>query len=285
MPSSLNQHLAEAARICAAHNKAALAPPIQAFSQAVFPVYQRLEYWHISHSTHSLRTLDHAFAAWSAAPDTTPELDLALGLSCGGHDLSSVRKITSTDVASAEGGRGEEELRLLLRLRHEVEGAAEVIDGVVAANVTLAAAGHPPISSRTLETVVLCCVCHDFPSRRSPFPLRSDSAAGRVLRILAEADCINMIDFGDGLANSAPLGPMVEPWAKGQPLTREVVAKQALASVRSLRSRLQAAYGHPSDLPLDECFSDPVLRSLAVRYVAAWEAELGVGLRVPAGLA
>jgi len=115
--------------------------------------------------------------------------------------------------------------------------------------------------------------------------LRFDTAAGRVLRILAEADCINMIDFGDGLANSAPLGPMVEPWTKGQPLTRGVVAKQALASVKSLRSRLQAAFGHPSDLPLDECFSNPVLKALAVRYVAAWETELGVELRAPAGLA
>ena len=68
-----------------------------------------------------------------------------------------------------------------------------------------------------------------------------------------------------------------------EPVDPNTVASQAQSSVKSLRTRLIAAFGLGADTPLQDCFSNRALGQLADQYLSAWQAELDLNLRDLAG--
>jgi len=276
------QFLSEISAVCSHHERAALITPLQAVGTAVFPQLLRVEEERITHASHPIRVLPLLFAGLVASPAVSPEVELALGISCLCHDASAVKKKSTTGIkkgsasaSSPEQLANEEESRRFLRMLHEADGVVELIKAVTAANALLKGDGCSPIGSDALEVATRICAVHDTPSLRSRLPLDLGTPAGAALGLFVQADSLAMVEYGDGLRTQIPVGPMVEPWARGEPLDKETVGKQAVSSLKSLRSRLGAAFGLNEHGPLRECFPNRALGEIAERNASMWQAELG----------
>jgi hypothetical protein len=161
-----------------------------------------------------------------------------------------------------------------------------LIKAVVAANMLLEGGGRSLIGSDALEIAARICAVHDSPSLRSRLPLSPDTQAGAALKLFVQADSLAMVEYGDGLSTPFPVGPMVEPWTRGEPWTggeplgKETVGEQAVSSFKSLRSRMRAAFGLTGGGLLRDCFPNRALGELAEKYASLWRAELGDEFRL-----
>ena len=152
---------------------------------------------------------------------------------------------------------------------------------MIVANQALRSAENPTIGADILEIAARVCAVHDAPSLRSPLPLAPGTAAGTALALFVVADGLAMIEYDGGLTSPVPVGPMVEPWAREEPVDRRGVAKQMTDSLKSLKSRMQAAFGLPKETGLSGCFAlSPALADLAVSYAHAWADELAINLDI-----
>jgi hypothetical protein len=279
--TTLNRFVDEVALVCAKHSAHELVAPLEAVAAAVFPQLVRVEGDRITHRSHPIRVLDHLLLCLRDHADTPPPVTLALGLAALCHDASTARKKSSTLVARSEGAARqlEEESRRAMRLVHEAEGVVELVRAVVVANDALRSAGHPAISTESLEIAARVVAVHDTPSLRSVLPLTPGTAAGDALRLFVLADAITMLEFDAGLASPVPHGPLVETWARGEPIDASSAEAQVRSSVKSVKTRLQAAFELPAQTDLAGCFlHSATLAALAVTYSNSWASELGITL-------
>jgi hypothetical protein len=169
---------------------------------------------------------------------------------------------------------------------HEADGTAALIRGILAANIILVDSDLSPVGSKDGLICARVAAVHDTPSLGGRLPFEAGTPLGAAAALFFQCDSLAMMDFGAGLKNEVPLGPMVEIWTQaGDWHARDKVAAQAVKSVESLRSRMRAAFGLPPSVPLPDCFPNLALRDAAYRCLADWQAELDVDLRAPAGWA
>jgi hypothetical protein len=203
---------------------------------------------------------------------------LALLVAALCHDLGDAGpKLTTADRDSATDKLEFESLRYHFRLLHEARGGVELVAAVSAAEMMLKEGGHNPIGLEALELAYQIVVNHDAPSRRTRNPFDPSGPVAHPYQTFVESDGICMIEHEAGitLACEVPIGPMVEPWTKRQNLDPQTVLEQLTKSEKSLRERLQAAFGLDPSVPLGRCFCTAALGELAEGYVARWRADLG----------
>jgi hypothetical protein len=163
---------------------------------------------------------------------------------------------------------------------HEAEGVIELVRAVVVANDALRSAGGTAIDMECLEIAARVVAVHDTPSLRSVLPLTPGTAAGDALRLFALADGITMLEFDGGLTDPIPHGPLVEIWARDERAERITAEEeQVRKSLKSLKTRLQAAFQLPPETGLAGCFPhSATLAALAVSYANSWANELRITL-------
>ena len=280
---TLTQFLAGVTDACSANDRPSLIVPLQAVATAVFDQLVRVERERITHLSHPIRVLKHVCLGLRDQP-ATPPVELALGLAAICHDASTVKKKALALVARIQDPtrQAEEEYsRRSLRLLHEAEGVVELVKAVIVANQALRSAGNPPIGADSLEIAARVCAVHDGPSLRSRLSLAPGTAAGEALAVFVLADGLAMIEHDGGLTSPIPIGPTVELWAREEVIDQSSVGVQMKSSLKSLKSRLQAAFGLPKNTGLSGCFaSNPTLADLAVLYARRWADDLAIDLEI-----
>jgi hypothetical protein len=247
---------------------------VLAIATIIFPRLLRLQRARISHRVHPLRVIHHILLGLEEKPQAEAAV-MALLIAGLCHDLSALPKITTGDEKKRRSEKERGNLRNEFRLRHEAEGAIQMVEAVAAAEELLWESGQTPIGDEALQICYQICVNHDSPSRRRKLPLDPRHPAAEPLELFVQADGITMIEYGGGLKSDVPLGPVVERWTKGEAPEAGKVAEQLAESERSLGERLRTAFDLPATTPLEECFRSRAMGRLAVRSLADWQAELG----------